>query len=92
MKFSKFSGTARQYIAEYLDPDGNFEESPTAPAEAEHLWHDLNECFADDGGTGISLVDFLEAVEEIQDEKFPDPMLADIAADTEPVDLGRGPQ
>ena len=66
MTFANYSGTAEQYIREYLDPSGTLDDSPTTEDEARALWGSMQEIFADDGGTGIDEEDFVEAVAEMQ--------------------------
>ncbi len=69
MTFENYSGTAEQYIAEYLDPDGTLTDSPTSEDEARALWAQLEDVFQADGGTGINEDDFVDAVAEMQ-ERF----------------------
>lgn len=65
--------TARQFIAEYLDPNNTLRESPTSREEAESLYDSMEETFEADGGCGMSLIAFLRAVAEIQVERgWPD--------------------
>jgi hypothetical protein len=71
MKFAQYTGTARQYIREYLDPDGTLQYGPTSEEEMRLLWSDLEKIFAADGGTGISEEDFVKAVADMQDEHGP---------------------
>ena len=62
MTYKRYHGTASQYIAEYLDPMGTLQDSPPTEEEARGIWASLEEVFADDGGTGMSEDDFVEAV------------------------------
>lgn len=64
--FAHYSGTAEQYIREYLDPSGTLNDSPTTEDEARSLWADLEENYASEGGTGIDEEEFVEAVERMQ--------------------------
>lgn len=66
MTYSNYSGTAEQYIREYLDPDDTLSDSPTTEEEARALWHSLNKVFAADGGSGIDEDEFVEAVARMQ--------------------------
>lgn len=71
MTFEQYSGSAANYIREYLDPDNTLGETPTSEDEARKLWADMERIFAADAGTGIDEEDFVDAVEEMQ-EKFED--------------------
>ena len=67
MNYAEYSGTAEQYIREYLDPMGTLDTSdPVTEEEAHLIWEQLEEVFAADGGTGIDEEDFVEAVMEMQ--------------------------
>jgi hypothetical protein len=66
--FTKYSGTAEQYIREFLDPNGTLDESPTSEAEARSMWAELEDVFAEDGGTGISEEEFVAAVARMQEQ------------------------
>jgi hypothetical protein len=66
MTFNDYQGTAEQYIRQYLDPSGTLDKSPTSYVESVALWEDLEEVFADEGGTGISLGSFCVAVNNMQ--------------------------
>jgi hypothetical protein len=69
MTYAEYSGSAEQYISEYLDPSRTLKSSPTSEDEARTLWSQLNEVFAADGGTGIDEEDFVTAVGKMQ-ERF----------------------
>ncbi len=66
MTYAEYSGSAEQYIREYLDPDGTLNHGPTSPDEARDMWERLQSIFAADGGAGISKHDFVEAVARMQ--------------------------
>ena len=70
--YDNYSGTAQQYIAEYLDPDGELNRTPTSEDEARALWVSLEDVFRADGGTGMDEETFVEAVAEMQ-ERFDEP-------------------
>lgn len=64
-RYRNYSGTAQQYIREYLDPNGTLDGSPTSEEEARALWKSMEDVFAADGGTGIDEEDFVDAVAEM---------------------------
>lgn len=65
--FSDYSGTAEEYIAEYLDPDGTLNDTPTTEDEARGIWASLEREFRADGGTGMDEETFVAAVAEMQE-------------------------
>lgn len=64
--YANYSGTAQEYIREYLDPNGTLNDSPTTEEEARAIWADLEDIYVSDGGTGMTEEEFVEAVAEMQ--------------------------
>ncbi len=64
--YANYSGTAGDYIREYLDQGNTLsQQPPVSDKEARELWASLEDTFTDDGGTGMSEDEFVEGVEEI---------------------------
>lgn len=63
MTFDEYSGSATDYIREYLIPRADFEDGRVANEDEAHwTWEALEDTFRSDGGTGIDCDTFVEAI------------------------------
>ena len=70
LRHQQYTGTDRDYIAEFLDPSGDFIGVAMSINQAKEIWHKLEAYLAKQGGTGMSITRFAEAISREPGERL----------------------